>query len=62
MLPVLFHSPRNHGTPNVTKEDNSWGLPFHPTCFEIFKIISKDRFGKVDLHGLWKYHKACHDI
>ncbi|KAL8816917.1 MAG: hypothetical protein Q9191_008242 [Dirinaria sp. TL-2023a] len=28
-------------------------IPFHPTCFEIFKKISRERLGKVDIEGFW---------
>jgi hypothetical protein len=37
----------------LKREDT--GLPFHPTCFEIFKRISMDRLGQVDASGLWSY-------
>ena len=36
-------------------EDDKDGLPFHPTCFEIFKRISKLRMGVVDVEGLWHW-------
>lgn len=34
------------------------GLPFHPTCFEIFKRVSQLRLGKIDISGLchWRSH------
>ena len=38
---------------NMQGEDD--GLPFHPTCFELFKRISMDRLGRVDIDGLWSY-------
>jgi hypothetical protein len=34
------------------------GLPFHPTCFEIFNRISMDRLGQVDANGLWSYWRG----
>jgi hypothetical protein len=34
-------------------EGDDTGLPFHPTCFEIFKRISIERLGRVDVNGLW---------
>jgi F-box domain len=27
-------------------------MPFHPTCFDIFTRLSKQHFGKIDVHGL----------
>ena len=27
-------------------------MPFHPACFDIFTRLSKQRFGKIDIHGL----------
>ena len=32
-----------------------WGLPFHPTCFQIFKRVSLLRSGNVDVQGLWDW-------
>ena len=28
-------------------------MPFHPHCFQMFKKLSIQRFGKVDIDGLW---------
>ena len=35
------------------------GVPFHPPFFEIFKIISRKRFGKVDVEDLWYLREVC---
>jgi hypothetical protein len=39
------------------------GLPFHPTCFEIFKKVSLHRTGKIDIAGLcsWRSHILAYD-
>lgn len=52
--PLVHIQPPRHGV------DQLWILPetalqFHPTCFEIFKRVSMARFGRVDVHGLWKW-------
>jgi hypothetical protein len=44
------------------KDDDDWGLPFHPICFEIFKKISKERLGRVDVHGLWEWRSVGSNI
>lgn len=31
-----------------------WGMPFHPTCFEIFKRVCLAKLGYVDIDGLWR--------
>ncbi|KAL1857328.1 hypothetical protein Plec18170_003448 [Paecilomyces lecythidis] len=31
-----------------------WGMPFHPTCFEIFKRVCLSKLGYVDIDGLWR--------
>jgi hypothetical protein len=44
------------------KGDNS-GIPVHPTCFSIFKRLSLDRLGRVDIDGLrqlWLQHGDYH--
>ena len=33
-------------------------LPMHPSCFEIFKRMSKAHFGNVDVDGLWKVREV----
>ena len=33
--------------------DDEWGLPFHPTCFEIYKKVCEIRIGRIDTEGLW---------
>lgn len=32
----------------------NWGMPFHPTCFEIFKRVCLSKLGYVDIDGLWR--------
>jgi len=44
---------------DIVKGDFNLGLPFHPTCFGIFKRISKARLGRVDVHGLWAWAEVC---
>ena len=34
------------------------GLPFHPTCFQIFKKVSLLRIGSVDVQGLWDWREV----
>ena len=36
------------------------GLPFHPTCFEIFKRVSTQRLGLIDVHGLWSWRDVSY--
>lgn len=47
--------------PSKTDEDaGGWcGLPFHPTCFEIFKRVSLLRLGSIDVQGLWYWRLVC---
>lgn len=33
-------------------------MPFHPTCLEIFKRASLDRYGVIDLHGLGSWYRV----
>lgn len=33
-------------------QDPEWGTPVHPSCFHIFKQLSLERLGKVDIDGL----------
>ncbi|PGH06212.1 hypothetical protein AJ79_06600 [Helicocarpus griseus UAMH5409] len=56
--------PPRHGTASVWANDVFWdhfededsgGLPVHPTCFEIFKRLSRRRFGFVDVHSLYRW-------
>ncbi|KAF4972009.1 hypothetical protein FSARC_1339 [Fusarium sarcochroum] len=53
--PGLFPS-LNIGTP-VGNTISTWtaGMPFHPTCFEIFKRASLDRYGVIDTDGLMQW-------
>lgn len=37
------------------------GLPFHPTCFQIFKKVSLLRLGTVDVQGLWVWREKMYD-
>ena len=40
-------------TSKTDKDAGGWcGLPFHPTCFEIFKRVSLLRLGSIDVQGL----------
>jgi len=34
-------------------------MPFHPTCFNIFKRLSKQHFGKIDVHGLMVWRSSA---
>ncbi|MCJ1377209.1 hypothetical protein MMC17_000301 [Xylographa soralifera] len=36
-----------------TANPNTVALPFHPTCFEIFKKVSQLRLGSINVEGLW---------
>lgn len=42
---------------NNAKGDG-WAIPFHPTCFEIFKRISRKRLGTIDIDGLWELRRV----
>ncbi|KAF4629068.1 hypothetical protein G7Y89_g9085 [Cudoniella acicularis] len=42
-------------------DDPTPALPFHPTCFEIFKKVSASRLGRVDVHGLWMWRQIEHE-
>ena len=33
-------------------QDQDWGKPMHPACFSIFKRMSKERLGRIDINGL----------
>ncbi|KAN0104636.1 hypothetical protein V8E51_010381 [Hyaloscypha variabilis] len=60
MSPLTNLSPRRHGIDetwisNTVDGGEDDGLPFHPSCFEVFKRISTDRLGVVDINGLWSY-------
>lgn len=46
-------------------QDLETGTPVHPACFEIFKTMSLQRLGKVDIDGLrqlWFENKDCQDF
>lgn len=32
-------------------------MPFHPTCFDIYKLLSKARFGRVEINSLMEWLK-----
>ena len=42
--------------PNLKQADaeEKCAFPMHPRCFEMFKKLSIQRRGKVDIDGLWK--------
>ncbi|KAK4546215.1 hypothetical protein LTR36_002352 [Oleoguttula mirabilis] len=55
--------PRRHGIDetailNNSQADKGLGeksaMPMHPKCFELFKLVSQQRLGKVDIDGLWR--------
>ncbi|KAL3418165.1 hypothetical protein PVAG01_09880 [Phlyctema vagabunda] len=56
-FPIMF--PPRHGLDDtVNADDIIWdepsevGMPFHPTCLDIFMRVSRLRLGKVDINGL----------
>ncbi|KAH7384778.1 hypothetical protein BKA64DRAFT_681415 [Cadophora sp. MPI-SDFR-AT-0126] len=60
--PATDFNPVRHGVQEVwvsnTMDDlfeDNMGFPFHPTCFEIFKRVSIERLGHIDVHGLWAW-------
>lgn len=59
--------PVRHGVDSIiicnTGEDPEFGLPFHPTCFEIFKKVCEIRIGRIDIEGLvyWRYLECDYD-
>ncbi|PVH82594.1 hypothetical protein DL98DRAFT_586197 [Cadophora sp. DSE1049] len=59
--PAMDLKPVRHGVEEIwvsnimhdfSEED--MGFPFHPTCFEIFKRVSAERLGHIDLEGSYK--------
>jgi len=34
-------------------------MPFHPTCFDIFKRLSEQHLGKIDIHGLMLWRDSA---
>ncbi|KAK5113899.1 hypothetical protein LTR85_010432 [Meristemomyces frigidus] len=36
-------------------------LPMHPKCFDLFKLVSRQRLGKVDIDALWRLREAFGD-
>ncbi|KAF4501927.1 hypothetical protein FAGAP_1902 [Fusarium agapanthi] len=56
-------SPPRHGMSDVSADNIIWDpedvdescMPFHPTCFEIFKRASLHRYGTVDVECLMKW-------
>ncbi|KUJ17088.1 uncharacterized protein LY89DRAFT_669511 [Mollisia scopiformis] len=61
--PLEGLTPVRHGVEGVwiwnTVEDvdEEMGLPMHPSCFEIWKRISIEKTGKVDLHDIWAWRQ-----
>lgn len=59
--PLENITPVRHGISDIIvfnmNDDIESGLPFHPTCFEIYKKVSEIRIGKIDTEGLfyWRY-------
>ena len=33
-------------------------MPMHPKCFELFKRVSQQKLGKVDIDGLWRLREV----
>ncbi|KAF4335203.1 salicylate hydroxylase [Fusarium beomiforme] len=64
-------SPRRHSKDYVRAENTIWDfddvsgycMPFHPTCFEIYKRASSHRYGTVDIECLmkWWYLESGYD-
>ncbi|RWQ92608.1 hypothetical protein C8Q69DRAFT_83781 [Paecilomyces variotii] len=62
--PVIYRSgpfrTSRHGVTEakITNDNDAfggeWGMPFHPTCFEIFKRVCLAKLGYVDIDGLWR--------
>ena len=40
------------------KENDEWGIPFHPTCFEIYRKKFRARTGGIDSEGLFSWHRV----
>ncbi|KAI9709191.1 MAG: hypothetical protein M1812_007776 [Candelaria pacifica] len=59
--PLEDITPPRHGVDSLIisnicySDDEDEGLPFHPSCFEIFKKVSLLRLGTIDVHGLWSW-------
>ncbi|KAI6773007.1 hypothetical protein HG530_003965 [Fusarium avenaceum] len=69
--PEVF--PERHGEVNPAAENGMWdfeplqeyAIPFHPTCFEIFKRASICRYGSIDVEGLmqwWQVGSSYNDF
>ncbi|XEV03491.1 hypothetical protein FSHL1_008778 [Fusarium sambucinum] len=68
--PYVF--PARHGTTSLQVEYNDenvinadqYGMPFHPTCLEIFKRASLHRYGVVDMKALtlWWTREHSHSL
>ncbi|KAG8671981.1 hypothetical protein FPOAC2_05346 [Fusarium poae] len=64
--PGIF--PARHGTVSLQVDYNDenginadqYGMPFHPTCLEIFKRVSLYRYGFVDMQGLTLWWTRAH--
>ncbi|KAF2641925.1 hypothetical protein P280DRAFT_468412 [Massarina eburnea CBS 473.64] len=65
-------TPPRHGCRQPHAENHNWGLdfedphamPFHPTCFEVFKRVSLLQNGNIDVSGLmdwWANHASEYD-
>ncbi|KIN03069.1 hypothetical protein OIDMADRAFT_102868 [Oidiodendron maius Zn] len=61
----LIVIPARHGEKCPWADDVTWhhtldmeyGMPFHPTCFDVFMHLSKLHFGRVDINGLMQWYK-----
>ncbi|KFY70474.1 hypothetical protein V499_09139 [Pseudogymnoascus sp. VKM F-103] len=54
---------------SIDNDNNSWidteelqresGVAFHPACFELYRIVSEDTFGAVNMNGLVQLRNIC---
>ncbi|MCJ1391456.1 hypothetical protein MMC18_004320 [Xylographa bjoerkii] len=52
-MKTVRHGVERIDVSNIIHDDNTVGLPIHPTCFEIFKKVSQLCLGSIDIEGLW---------
>jgi hypothetical protein len=48
----FFYTIANIYTLQTEELQRESGVAFHPACFELYRIVSEDTFGAVDMNGL----------
>ncbi|CAD6584366.1 MAG: hypothetical protein ASARMPRED_001748 [Alectoria sarmentosa] len=64
--PLEDIAPSRHGISDIIlynmADDPELGLPFHPTCLEIYKKVCEIRIGRIDLEGLFYWRQLDCDF